>query len=66
MNEQEILEKLKVSEEKLEKIWRSVEKTRKYFLWILIITIAMVVIPAIGLVFAVPKFISLYGDILAF
>ena len=55
-----------MNEEKLEKIWRSVEKTRKYFLWILIITIAMVVIPAIGLVFAVPKFISLYGDILAF
>ena len=64
--ENDLQSRLGLMEQKIDAIFVSVEKTRKYFLWILIITIAMVVIPAIGLVFAVPKFISLYGDILAF
>ena len=66
MNEQEILKRLEAAEEKLEKIWQSVEKTRKYFLWILTITIVAIILPAIGLVFAVPKFISLYSNIFSF
>jgi len=47
-------------EEKIEKIYISVEKTRKYFLWTLIISIALVVLPAIGLVFVIPQFLSSY------
>lgn len=61
--EQEILERIKKSEEKLEKILISVEKTRRYFLWTLIITILVVLLPAVGLVFAIPKFMDTYSQI---
>ena len=66
MSEQEILNKLQVNDEKLDKIFQSVEKTRKYFLWILIITIAAIIIPAIGLVFVIPQFLSTYSTALNF
>ena len=56
--EQDILNKLAAQEEKLNAIYKSVEKTRKYFMWTLIITIVTVVLPLIGLVFAVPMFLQ--------
>jgi len=55
--------RLAVLEEKIDKIFVSVEKTRKYFLWIFWITIAMVVLPMIGLIFAIPAFISTYASL---
>ncbi len=58
--EQEILKRLETQETKIEKIYVSVEKTRKYLLWTMIVTIALIVLPAIGLVFAVPSFLSSY------
>ncbi len=58
--EEEILQKLKIQDEKLEKIFKSVEKTRKYFLWTLIATIAMFFLPLIGLLFIIPQFLSIY------
>lgn len=58
--EQEILEQFKKQEEKLEKIFKSVEKTRKYFLWTLIITILVMVLPFFGLIFVIPQFLSIY------
>ena len=64
MPEQDILKRLEAAETKLEKIWQSVEKTRKYFLWVLIVTIAVTVLPAIGLIFAIPKFLLTYQNIL--
>lgn len=54
--EQEILS----LEQKIDAIYVSVEKTRKYFFWTMVITIALVVLPAIGLVFAIPSFINSY------
>lgn len=48
---------------KLDAIYISVEKTRKYFLYIMWISIAVVVLPMIGLLFAIPTFISTYSDI---
>lgn len=58
--EQAILAQVKKNQETLANIHSSVEKTRKLFLWTLIITIAAVVLPAIGLVFAIPFFITNY------
>lgn len=52
--EQQILEKLQKQEQKIEQIYVSVEKTRKYFLWTLIATIVTVVLPLIGLVIVIP------------
>lgn len=54
----EILRRLEEQDKKLDAIYKSVERTRKYFLWTMIITIALIVLPAIGLVFVIPKFLS--------
>ena len=54
----ELLQKLQAQDEKLERIYQSVEKTRKYFLWTLIATIVMFVLPLLGLLFAVPFLLS--------
>ena len=53
-----ILQKLAEQEKKIEAIYASVEKTRKYFLWTLIISVGVVVLPLIGLMFAIPFFLS--------
>ncbi len=62
--EQDILKKIEEQDKKLEDIYRSVEKTRKYFLWTLIITLVFMVLPLIGLVYAIPKFIDSYTGML--
>ena len=59
-----ILEKIEEQNEKLEKIWKSVEKTRKYFLWTLIIALVTFVLPLVILLAIFPKILSLYtGDL---
>lgn len=45
---------------KIEAIYTSVEKTRKYFQIIFWVTIITVVLPIIGLLFAIPSFLSTY------
>ncbi len=56
--DKEISEKLKEQDEKLEAIYQSVEKTRKYFLWTLIITVVTIVLPLIALAFIIPWMLS--------
>ena len=53
-------EKLEIINKKVDDIYVSVEKTRKYMLWTVIITVALIVLPLIGLLFAAPSFISNY------
>ena len=47
-------------EEKIDKIYVSVEKTRKYFFWTMVISVVVVVLPAIGLIFVIPYFLNSY------
>ncbi len=47
-------------EEKIDAIYVSVEKTRKYFLIVMWVTLGAFVLPAIGLLFAIPAFINTY------
>lgn len=54
----EVLRKLEENEKKLDAIYKSVERTRKYFLWTLIITIVIIVLPLIGLAFVIPQFLN--------
>lgn len=56
--DQEIQQKLEEQDEKLDRIYVSVEKTRKYFLWTLIGTAVMFFLPLIGLIFIIPYFLS--------
>jgi type IV secretory pathway component VirB8 len=55
-------QKVKELEEKIDKIYVSVEKTRKYFMWTMIITLVVLVLPVIGLAIALPSFMSNYVD----
>ena len=60
----EILKKFDEQQRLLEAVYRSTEKTRKYFLWVMIISIAVIVLPVIGLVFAIPQFLNTYSGVL--
>lgn len=57
-----ILKKLEEQEKKIESIFVSVEKTRKYFLWTLILSLVFFLLPFVGLLFAVPFFLSTLGS----
>ncbi len=61
--EQDIQKKLNEQDIKLEAIYKSVEKTRKYFLTIIWITVIAVVLPLLGLILAMPKFIGIYSGL---
>ncbi len=56
----ESLKKLDELELKINAIYTSVEKTRKYFMWTMIITIVLLVLPLLAAAFIVPSFISTY------
>jgi TRAP-type mannitol/chloroaromatic compound transport system permease small subunit len=64
--ELEFTTRLTVLEQKIDAMYASVEKLRKYFLWTGIITVVLFVLPLIGLVFAVPSFIKSYSQIGSF
>jgi type IV secretory pathway component VirB8 len=53
-----LLAEMRRTQELLTRVYASVEKTRRYFLYTLIITVLAVVVPIIGLVFAVPFYLQ--------
>jgi len=55
-----LLKKLEEQDAKLEAIWLSVEKSRKYFLVTAWITVGAIVLPMIGLALAIPAFLQSY------
>lgn len=52
--------RLDAQDELLNKIYTSTEKTRKYFMWTLIISLVMFFLPLLGLLFVLPGFINTY------
>lgn len=62
--EQDLQARLAAIEKKIDDVYVSAEKTRKYFLWTAIITVAAIVLPLIGLAFAIPSVISSYSSAL--
>ena len=64
----EVLKKLEEQEKKIDAIYVSVEKTRKYFQWTLIITVVTIVLPVIILIVMIPWLMgtlsSAYGGLL--
>ncbi|MFA5937090.1 MAG: hypothetical protein WC822_04400 [Candidatus Paceibacterota bacterium] len=63
--EQELNKKIEEQGVKIDAIYKSVEKTRKYFLMIIWVTVIAVVLPIIGLIFVLPSFLSNYVDTLS-
>jgi hypothetical protein len=58
--EPSIKDQLEEQGRKIDAIYESVEKTRKYFQIILWSTVIMFVLPMIGLMFIIPSFINTY------
>ncbi len=58
--ETEFKQLIEGQQKKIDAIYVSVEKTRKYLLWTMVATIAFFVLPLIALMFVVPSFISSY------
>ena len=50
--------KIEELEKKIDLIYISVEKTRTYFLWTMIGTLVVFILPIIGLIFAIPSFLK--------
>ena len=63
MDEQisQILQKLEEQDKKLDAIFRSSEKMRQYFLWTLIISVVVIVLPLLGIFALLPQFLSALG-----
>jgi len=64
--ENELLEKMKKHDAKLDAVLMSVEKTRKYFLWTFYATLALFVLPLVGLMFTIPVLLSTLGSAYGF
>ena len=62
--DEETLGRIKHIEMRVEEIYTSVEKTRKYLYWTMIATVVIFVLPLIGMLFAVPAFLSNYSSAL--
>ena len=66
--EQELLNKFEEQEKKIDAIYVSVEKTRKYFLWTMVVTVVTIVLPIIILIIMIPWLMgtlsSAYGGLL--
>ena len=58
----EIKQRLDDQDVKLDAIFKSAEKTRKYFLVIIWVSVLAVALPVIGLIVAVPKFLDGYAS----
>lgn len=58
--EPDLTQRLAALEQKIDAMYASVEKLRKYFLWTGIITVALFILPLVGLIFVIPSFISSY------
>lgn len=64
MIDPELLAKLEEIGAKADRAYEASEKVRKYLFWTGVVTIALIVLPLIGLAFAIPSFISSYTSTL--
>ncbi|HVB20224.1 MAG TPA: hypothetical protein VNF51_03025 [Candidatus Paceibacterota bacterium] len=60
MIDPELAVKLEEISAKADKAYRAAESVRKYLFWTGVVTIALIVLPAIGLIFVIPQFIASY------
>lgn len=59
--ETELKQLIEAQQKKIDEIYISVEKTRKYLWWTMVATVVFFVLPLVGLMFVVPSFISSYS-----
>lgn len=56
-------ERLISIEKKIEAVYVSVEKTRRYFLATIVVSTALIIVPLIGLAFAIPAMLASVSDV---
>ena len=66
MEDAELRGKIEALEKKIDAVYVSSEKTRKYFLAILIVSAVLFVLPLLALPFALPSFLSTYSALGSF
>ena len=60
----ELIAKIDNLERKIDESTRQISQLRRYFLWVLIISVAVLVLPLLGLVFVIPHFLGLYSGVM--
>jgi hypothetical protein len=60
MIDPELSAKLDEISAKADAAYQAAEKVRKYLFWTGVVTVTLIVLPLIGLAFAIPQFISSY------
>ena len=60
----ELRAKFESLEEKVEETRQAVLQMRRFFLWTLVITAALIILPLIGLMFVAPQFLDTYSSVL--
>ena len=60
--DQDMMQKLEEQGRKLDAIEQSVKKIRSYLFWTFMASIAFFVIPLIGLLFVIPRFLDIYSS----
>ena len=63
MDDSELNRRLDVLEKKVDAAYASADKARKYLLFIMIASTIGFLLPLVGLLFAIPSFLSLYSSI---
>ena len=61
--DEELQQRLGALEKKIDDVYASAEKTRKYFLAVIIVSVVAFVPPLLGLLFAIPSLLSTYADL---
>ena len=56
----ELKNRLDILEQKIDKVEKYTKTIKNVFLWSFILTLAFIVLPLIGMIWAIPKFISTY------
>ena len=59
--EEEILAHLKDQSLRIQHIEQTLTSIKRFFIWTLVITLVVTILPLIGLIFALPSFISSLG-----
>ena len=49
---------------KIDELQGSINNLKRIFFWTLVVSIALFVLPLVGLMFAIPQFLSIYNEIL--
>ena len=62
MIDPELAARLDAIEKKVDDAYKASESSRKYLFWTGVVTVALIVLPMIGLIFAIPAFMTNYVD----